>query len=284
MSARFCAFCGRPLPVSGTFCPSCGARRADLVAPPGGPSPLPFSVPGAPTTAPPPYGTYPGAGRPSFVDPATERHSLYRVELAALVALVAAVLGIGVDLATGFGQFIRVTATPSGSVLSLPSPWLWVVLVGSDGALGLTELWLLRVAFRDLSRGDLRFSTPAALAFVAIIGVVFALVGLTLLLEALYAAVQCAGAGNPITSACLARGVFWAGVAVVAIGAVVALVGFVGTLVGIWRLGTRFNDGRFKVGAVLTIFPILNIVAAVLILIAARAARNVGPAPPAPTF
>ena len=93
------------------------------------------------------------------------------------------------------------------------------------------------------------------------------------LVYALEQAITCAGSGNPITSACLNVGTLLGIVAVMGITAIIILVGYIGLLIGIWRLGSRYSSDGFKVGAVLLIFPVLSVAGAILILVSARNAR-----------
>jgi len=275
VSAQYCAFCGNPLPAVGTYCPSCGAARPGATTA----APLPGPGPGIPSGfAPgPAYGaassavTQPG---PSAATRVTDARALSLVTWAAVLSLLGSLVGIAVASATNLGGLIAVTSTTSGTSVSLPSPWVWVALLVSDAAFALTEILLFRRAFRELSGVDRRFSTPATLALLAFVGAALALVGGGLLLDALYQAVNCAGSGNPISSSCLLTGTFWGGTALIGLGAVVAVIGYIGILLGIWRLGTRYGDALFKVGAILLIFPVLNIIAAALILIGARADRR----------
>ena len=273
MATRFCAFCGKPLPGTGTFCPSCGAAISGGVAAPAAPTA------GYPSGFPPvvgygPMGGAPGAGVPSPATRPTDLRALKWIEWAMILSLVSSAVGVAVDLSAGLTRLVRTTTTPTGTTISLPSPWVFVLLLGVAGVFAVAEIFLFRVAFRDQSEVDRRFSSPSTLAFLALIGVIGVVVGAGLVVGGLYQAVSCAGTGVPITRACLPFGLFFGGIALLLIGAIVALVGFIGILIGIWRLGTRYNETLFKVGAILLIIPFVNLVGAILILIGARSARR----------
>ncbi len=283
MAARACSFCGAALPAGATFCPSCGAGV------PGAPSAAPGFA-GGPTA--PAYGTPPGA----FVGPApspatrsTDVGALQRIELAAILAVVASAIGLVFDVVGRPSSLVGVSRTASGTTISLPSPWLWIALVGAAAAVEFAVILLIRASFSDQARVDRRFETPATLAIVALIALIVLLGGFGLLLDALYRAVACSGAGNPLLARCFPAGTFLLGLGLILIGLICYVVGFIGIMIGIWRFGTRYSDGLFKAGAILLIFPVLNIVGAILILVAARAARRrigeVGPptVPFAPT-
>ena len=189
-------------------------------------------------------------------------------------------MGVGFELAVStVTDLSRIASASSGSggvVLSLPPVALVITVIAVSATVEAVGLYLYRSAFVTLAPVDRRFSTPGALALVAIVGLVLAVLGVCLLLIALYHAVQCAGSGNPVTQACLFTGTFWASLALLAVGGIVAVVGLIGVLLGIWRLGTRYRQSLFKVGAVLLIFPYLNLVGAILIWAGARSAHREG--------
>jgi hypothetical protein len=271
MATRFCSFCGQPLPGQGTFCPSCGAAVPGAAAPTAGTPPMPTFLP--PTSYIP--GAVPSAsGAPGPTTQAQDREALSRVSLAAALTIVGVVVGIAISALSNLGGLVSATSGASGVLITLPSPWLWVGIIGVDAAIEVAGLVLYRSAFHALAPVDRRFSTPSALALAAIVGIVIALAGLGLLLDALYQAVQCVGSGNPITRDCLLTGTFWGGLALAAVGGIIALVGYIGVLIGIWRLGTRYSESLFKIGAVLLIFPYLNLVGAILILAGAHGASG----------
>lgn len=273
MATRFCSFCGKPLPATGTFCPSCGAAIPGAVATPGAPTA------GYPSGFPPPVGYrpmsgVPGAEVPSPASRPADLRALMWIEWAVILSLVSSAVSIAVDLSAGLTRLVSATTTPAGTTVTLPSPWIFVALLGVGGVLGFVEVVLFRVALHDQAGVDRRFSTPATLALLALIGVIFALIGAGLVIGGLYQAVACVGAGAPLTRACIPFGLFFGGIALLLIGAIVAIVGFIGILIGIWRFGTRYDDVMFKIGAILLIFPFVNLAGAILILIGARSARR----------
>ena len=269
----FCSYCGKPLPGAGTFCPSCGAAVPGAVGAPG-PSPPPAYFP--PGAVPPAGygGTYVGAP-PSGPTPASrsaDRRSLVFAEWAAILSILSGIVSAVFEFSGRLTGLFTTTTTSTGTTISLPSPWVWVGYLGGLTAVGLATLVLLRGSFRSLAPVDRRFSTPATLALVALFGVVIVLIGVGLLLVGLYQAVSCVGSGNPLTRGCLFSGVFLGGLGLIVVGAIATLVGGIGILIGIWRLGSRHDESLFKVAAILLIFPIVSIVGAILMLVAARSA------------
>lgn len=199
-------------------------------------------------------------------------NSTRNVRWAAAIGLVSAVAGLVAASLPGLADIVGVSSTSTGPVVSLNLPALLATYLGVACALAVLQFWFYRRAFATLSAVSDEFSTPSTLTLVAIAGVVLVAIGFALLLAALSRAIQCAGAGNPLTASCLETGEFWGGVASIAIGAIVTLVGYIGLLIGVWRLGTRFDHSLFKVGAVLLIIPYLSVVGEILILIGAQQA------------
>jgi hypothetical protein len=227
-----------------------------------------------PAPLPPPPGLYPSWGGTATLNATRERgwdvKALRNVRIAAVLGLVAAVLSLIAVALPGLVSLLAVNQTSGGgTALSVNLPLQAGLYIGGAGALGIVGILLYRSAFRTLAQVSTEFSTPGTLALVALIGVLLALAGLGVLLLALTQAIACVGAGNPLTGACLLTGTFWAGLALILIGAILAVVGYIGILIGIWRLGRRFDNGLFKVGAVLLIFPYLNVVGEILILVGA---------------
>jgi Protein of unknown function (DUF973) len=230
---------------------------------------------------------YAMAPTPSPATSAVDQSALSNVILAAILGLVGALLSLVELFSTSARSFVNVANTGTGTSVSLDLTGLYLVaaLGGVGLAFVLIELWLYREAFRTLTPVDGRFSTPATLVLVALIALVLLILVAIGLLAVVYQAIVCAGSGNPITSVCISPGELLGLLAVLVVVAIVALVGYIGLLLGIWRLGTRYGDSLFKVGAILLIFPVLNIVGVILILVAARTARSkIGAYLPAPSF
>jgi len=224
---------------------------------------------------------YPGVpAGPTREDRERDSRALRAVEIAAVIALV----GFGFSLVTlvlvPFSSFTSSYQTSTGgnatTNVTLNTGLLYVVL-GVQGILTIIEFAWYRVGFSTIATHDSRFSTPAALTIVAAIGYALVILGAAILIHDVNQLItSCSStAGSNLTggTACVPSS-FWEALVLVLVGGIVALVGFIGLLIGIWRLGTRFSDGLFKAGAVLMIFPLLQIVGAILILVAAHGARE----------
>jgi uncharacterized membrane protein len=150
--------------------------------------------------------------------------------------------------------------------------------------LAVLELIFFRRAFRALAPQDSRFSTPASLVLLALVAIMIVFLAGAGVFIILFQAVACAGTGNPITSTCFSIGAILGLLGLLVVGAILALIGYIGLLIGIWRLGARYNDDSFKAGAILLIFPVLNLVGLILVLLATKKARanlGIGPYPTA---
>jgi len=263
MAASACSYCGKPVPAGSTFCPSCGAAVPGAVPPP--------AAGGAAFAA---FGAAPGTSVPTSKTAQSDLRALKLIQYATILALLLAVIDIAVSLSGGLLGLGGVDRSFTRTAVALPSPWYWVGALGTAAVVSILELLLVRGGFVELSAHDHRFTSPASLALVAVIGVVLASLGVGLLFDALYRAVACAGVGNPIPTGCLPGGEELAGFGLTGVGAIMAIVGYIGVLIGIWRLGTRYDETVFKVGAILLIFPLLNIVGAILLLVGIDSARK----------
>jgi hypothetical protein len=276
VAARFCPFCGQPVVAGGTFCPSCGASLS------GNPA-----VGGSPGVAPsfaPPEGTHGLVGAsPSILSVtraadirATDLEALSSVTIAAVLGLIGQLVGLVALFVTPTAGLLMVTTTSSGTTFSAnPSGLIdFGVLVSVGVVLTILELIYYRDAFHTLAPYDDRFSTPATLVVILLVALPIVLLSAIALLNALYESILCAGMGNPIPATCINGGSILAAVAVLGIAAVLALIGYVGLLVGIWRLGSRYNSSTFKVGAILLLIPLLSVVASILIIVSTRTCRE----------
>ncbi|MDA4129123.1 MAG: DUF973 family protein [Thaumarchaeota archaeon] len=138
-------------------------------------------------------------------------------------------------------------------------------------------IFTLWMAFRGFSKVDrTRFSIPGTLTLVLIIGLGLVAVGVVLLFNLLAVVVSQAiqsTTANPFTAGQL--GSFFAAIAVLGIGGLLALVGVIGgEILGLWRVGTRYESTLIKVGAIFVVIPLLNLVGPVLILIGTLEAKH----------
>lgn len=239
--------------------------------------------PGAPPTwAPPPVWTQPGMPPGPDVRNA-DLTGLSRVRLAALIAVVGSALGVALPLAFSFTGTFSFSVPAAGSAYTYSGTAIAFVIGTALVGLTLTlvSLWFYREGFLALRTVDGSFSSTPTFALLAVIGLVMVWAGLVLVLVELLTLLSCVTVGGVIPASCVALGGLLGGLALLLIGLILVLIGYIGTLVGIWRLGTRYGDSLFKIGAVLLIFPFLSVVGEILILVAAsHAETRVRQAPP----
>ena len=203
----------------------------------------------------------------------SDGRAMARLMLAVTVGLAGAIVTFFAPYAFGYSTFSTSSLESSFSNSNVVYGFIAAVAVG--GALTCVMVWFYRSTFHILAEGDPGLRTPSSLAVVAIIGVVILLAGALWLVGLAYQdqLFQCAGGAVRIPPSCFqkagAQG--YAAVGVLAVGVIVSLVGWIGGVwLGLWRLGTRYNDSLFKIGMVLSIFPLLNIIGYILLLVASR--------------
>ena len=208
-----------------------------------------------------------------------DSEALRKIQVAAIIGLIG--FGISASSLILFPVGTIASASTSGTGtnttvhLSL-NGGAFYALLGVGGALTLAMLAFYRIGLSTLAAHDPRFKTPAGLTIVAMIGYVLLIAGVAVLISALVNVVNTCtnAAGNAtVTLSCLGASDFWYGIALLGVGGVIALVGFIGLLVGLWRVGTRFDNGLIHAGTILMIFPYLDIVGAVLVIVGAQRAR-----------
>jgi hypothetical protein len=276
VTARFCPFCGQPIVPGGTFCPSCGASLVGTAAQGG--------LPGAPSTSLPsgfsPIPQSPPAplwARELAVDTKkADLEALSDVSLAAIINLVAVVVGLASLIGTPTTQLFTISTSSSGTTATPNQAGLWAfgILVVIGVVLTLLELIYYRSAFSILESYDPRFSTPAKLVLLLLGALPLLLIAALALLGVVYQAVVCAGGQSSIPVGCISAGSLLGIAAALVLLGILVLVGYLGLLVGIWRLGTRYDAVAFKVGAIFLLIPLLNVVGVILVLLSARASRD----------
>jgi len=81
-------------------------------------------------------------------------------------------------------------------------------------------------------------------------------------------------------------GLLLGALALLVVGGILTLVGVIGTMIGVWRLGTLYSDTGLKVAAFLFFIPFLNVVSVFLIILGTSSAlrrlthRSSPPLPP----
>ncbi len=167
-------------------------------------------------------------------------------------------------------------ATTTGANPAITIRWEFYLLLAIDGAVGVTTTLLLRFAFRTLTPVDVRFSTPSTLSILLIVGLVLVLAGVYPLFVGYQSFFDCTSTSTNQTTLANCPGLTAAVLGLLALlaGSVIGLVGYIGCLIGVWRFGSRYGSDAYRIGAILLLFPLLNVVGAILILIAAHSTRE----------
>lgn len=232
----------------------------------------PVPAPAPAWTPPPAWGgpTVPSPSAPKEVDLA----ALASIKIAAIVAIVGTALGYVYLIVESVWWGYSFGLPSAGSTTTFPASTVWAVF-GTDAVnllIAAVSFGFLRAGFARLRGSDMRFASAPAFAVVAIVGFLLLAGGLLALASAVVATFRCAGGVTPIPSNCVSLGSLLGGVGLLGLGAVVLLIGAIGTLIGVWRLGDRYDDGLFKAGAILLVF--VGIVGAILLLIGVTRAEG----------
>ena len=233
----------------------------------------PYTPAGPPSWGPPALWSRPAPQRPNIGEADTK--GLSDVWTAALISMIGTLLGVAVFALSETGTF-RVSVSTVGSGISISETGLYPALGVSIGGLAISvvSFYFYREGFRSFRTVDTTFATAPTWAVLVIIGLVLTGVGLPLFLLAAFQIASCSGAATTGVLSCANLGALLGGGLLLLVGGCVALVGYIGTLVAIWRLGGRFGDSLFKVAAVFLIIPFLSLVGQILILVATSNARS----------
>ncbi len=206
---------------------------------PGGPAPYPSQITGGP----------PRIQTPDARD--ADLGALSKIWIAALASLVGSVAGIAASVGFVSTVYYVLTHLASRSALSLSVAVLAIVLglTVAGFAITIVAFWFFRMGFLEVRRVDNGFYRSPTWPLVGIFGLILLALGVVVIL--------------------FVFGGFWGGVALVLIGAILLLIGYIGMMVAIWRLGNRYGDSLFKIGAVLLIIPGVALVGQILVLLAA---------------
>jgi len=221
---------------------------------------------------------------PQKVEPG--RSALGRVVWFAVISIIATIAGWALDFGVFSSSFFtgalyNLPQNATGSQVSAAMGPMFqdtAALVPVIAAIQLTGVAVLATGFRQLIKVDpARFSLPSNLMVVLIAGAAIAAIGAVALLNSL---------PNAISQAPLSNGHGYLGLApafanlllyavVIAIGGLLALVGAIGGMIlGLWRVGSLYDETMVKMGAIFLIIPLLNILAPILILLGASSARG----------
>ena len=150
-----------------------------------------------------------------------------------------------------------------------------ITLLPLVSLLALVSLVLLWTGFRKLSKtGASGFSLPSKFTLVSVVGAALATPGMIVFSSSMIPLIaSLAQPGGTSPGGVL--GPLLAGLALVVIGVILELIGVIGgQILGLWRVGERYGQTTLKVGAILTIVPLLSIAAPILVIVGISGAKQ----------
>jgi hypothetical protein len=211
-----------------------------------------------------------------------EKSGLSKVMLFGIIQIAGMVVGwISLFFIFGlqFGTFAGLRNLPQNATQAQVSAALgplfqnFSLLIPADIIIGLVGAVVLTMALRDLSKVDNpKFSVPWKLMVLLMIGSAFAGVSVYFIFNAIPNIIAQAPttSGTPSNAFFSAIGSLAFAGLLAAIGGLLALIGLIGgQILGLWRVGSKYNETLIKLGAIFVIIPILNIAAPFLISIGA---------------
>ena len=225
------------------FCPNCGAKidKDAVICPACGVS----------QTGSTGFGSINNQQQSTFTVSGRDLDGIKNVKTASLLGIIGIILGL---VGAGAVEGAILSRGLSGSPLTAIPALFFVALIGI--IIGFISILLYRAAFRDLREVDGRFGTPYTFTTVFLIGLAILILALLLLL-------------GGVAALSLSLVLFGAVLAIIA--AILLVLGdIIGIILGLWRVGERYDNTLIKVGAIFYIIPYLDVLAPVLVFIGAN--------------
>jgi hypothetical protein len=209
------------------------------------------------------------------LSPEVDGVALSDILLGALILVFGSVLSLVALQFANLGSGGAATAN-GGLSISTGSLDLLIALSTLGALLEALVFVKFRQGFVRLRSVDPKFGTPANLSILAIVGILILLPILIAFLEVINSTVACLNGAPPsmANQSCIDPGTFLGVTALLLVVGIILLVGYVGTLIGLYRLGDRYGVTMFKVGAVLMIIPYVNLIGAILLVLGAHSTRK----------
>ena len=229
------------------FCPNCGAKiDKDAVICP---------ACGASQTGTSGFGSINNQQQSTFTVSGRDLDGIKNVKTASLLGIIGIILGLVGARAVESAILSRGL---SGSPLTAISALFFVALIGI--IIGFISILLYRAAFRHLREVDGRFGTPYTFTTVFLVGLAILILALLLLL-------------GGVAALSLSLVLFAAVLAIIA--AILLVLGdIIGIILGLWRVGERYDNTLIKVGAIFYIIPYLDVLAPILVFIGANSVEK----------
>ncbi len=210
------------------------------------------------------------AGTGTTVPSGAEITGTRRIKWGALTGF----LGLALAIA---GIFVALAAIPLGGVTggsgAQSNAIYYAVLAGVFSVLAGVLLAFLSFVlyisgFGSLRTADARFRTPRVLGLIGLVGLALVAVFMIFYAGSIFNALACGASDTTCqnNATTLARGT----VAVAYVGGLLGFVGLIGTILGLFRFGSRYSSPLAKVGAVLYIIPFAAVIAPLLVFVGAH--------------
>jgi len=153
------------------------------------------------------------------------------------------------------------------------------VLVPIMAVFQIVAIIILTMSFRQFRIVDReRFSLPSVLMLLMLVGAVVATVGIVPFFNSIPNVI----AQAPSNPSAAPSETFYSAIAsllvyvvFMMIGGLLGLIGLIGgQILGLWRVGSRYNETIVKVGAIFAIVPFLDVVAPILVIVGAYQAKG----------
>jgi hypothetical protein len=194
----------------------------------------------------------------------------------AWVVPVGAILALGVGV--HFGRFHLGSGTLTvASFIDLA----FIVLFGA--LLSLVAVIVYAVAFNRLRKINPGFGAAFGLTIVGLVGLLLIVLGAAILAVQVLQAVACSSSSS--FSSCFNIYSTVGPVFSIFGGLFLALLGWIGLVIGIYRIGSRYGSTLTSVGGILMIIPVVGIIAPILVLVGMQSvvervrARTIPPVP-----
>lgn len=236
------------------------------------------AVPNAPVSSP--TRTPQAAWRPPIAPPPDSRQAdlaaLSNVWTAALISVFGSALGVAVPLALSSTGYFHVSILTTGSAVTntLTALYVGLGLAIIGFVISIAAFWFYGDGFLALRDRDARFSRSYTWTTLAIVGLILVCLSFVAFFVGFAEALTCDVGDTAIPARCLNLVATLGGASLLLVGGIVFLIGYVGMLVAIWRLGDRYGSSLFKVGAVLLIIPFLSVVGHILVMVGASQTRS----------
>ncbi len=175
-------------------------------------------------------------------------NGIHKLRTAMLIYLVGSILGFA-GFFVGLLPRLSMGAT-SSAALAGGITYLIILVIGL--ILGLVALLLMRGGFKTLKKSDPAYGIGVTGTLLEIVGIIFVGIAAVLLI------ITVAGAASSTASAVFnsvgaIAGVF-ATLGLIIIGGIISFVGVILTMIGFFRIGSKYSNALVQVGAVLYLF------------------------------